>query len=535
MPIPEYKPDTPWVPEEWKQIYYSYDYYAAWYAGDIRKLEEVHKARAHPSTPSNAFWAREVKEGESTKLHVPIAADIAQASADLLFSEPPEVVIPAKTGSGVPGEEDLATEAEAKNTQARLDYIIERGEVFNRLVEAAETQSPMGGVFLKVVWDEDVLDVPVLAVVQPDLALPEFKWGVLQAVTFWKELPNINPRQDIVYRFLERHEKGVIYRALYRGTRSQLGIRVGLAEHPETESLEDEEVLPVEDLIVRYVPNMRPNRLLRGSSLGQSDLAGVEGLMDSLDEAFTSWMRDIRLAKARVIVPESWLEFNDQGQPYFDTDREIFTKLNIDPLTAGESGNAMTVAQFAIRMEEHRQTCLELIERIITHAGYSPQTFGLKIEGSSESGTALNLRERRSYITKSKKERYWTHALEDIFEIMLAVDAKVFGSNIKPFRPSVKLADALSFDLRQVAETINILNTAQAISIETKVRMAHPDWSEEQIREEVERIKEEQGLGTPIVEPSPLPSGQPDEEEEGEEQGEEGAEETPEELDPDLP
>ena len=78
------------------------------------------------------------------------------------------------------------------------------------------------------------------------------------------------------------------------------------------------------------------------------------------------------------------------GEMAFDIDREVFTLFDLDPLTQKEVG--ITVSQFEIRTEQHKQTALELLNRIISSAGYSPQTFGLSISGSAESGTALNIR-----------------------------------------------------------------------------------------------------------------------------------------------
>src|SRR5690606_41985538 len=142
-------------------------------------------------------------------------------------------------------------------------------------------------------------------------------------------------------------------------------------------------------------------------------------------------------------VPEEWLERRDgpDGRPRwtFDLDREIFTSLDIDPASAQSAG--ITPSQFAIRTEEHARAALELLDRIISAAGYSPQSFGLKIEGRAESGTALRLRERKSLVTREKKARYWKPVLEDVLQMMLAIDREVVGNTrIDPsFRPRVEI------------------------------------------------------------------------------------------------
>ena len=142
---------------------------------------------------------------------------------------------------------------------------------------------------------------------------------------------------------------------------------------------------------VAYVPNMLPNRVDRRSPNGRSDYQGVEGVLHSLDETMTSWMRDIRLGKARIIVPEGYLHTKGLGDGQsFDEDREVFTPLNLPENMA--AGTELEVITFDLRTVEHRDTMLTLVERVASAAGYSPQDFGLNIEGRAESGTALRLR-----------------------------------------------------------------------------------------------------------------------------------------------
>lgn len=482
VPLPD-NPQMKWPPENWRQVYEKYAEWAAWYSGDPNQLAAVHSAMVYTPTPRGRHWAKDVQEERRTMIHVPIAGDIATASADLLFSESPDIRIPE-------AHEERAG-SDAKKTQERLEQIIEGIGLHNRFLEAGESAAALGGVFLKATWDKEVSPYPILSIAQADNAIPEFRWGVLTAVTFWKE---IEEDGDTVWRLLERHEKGVILTGLYKGTRDKLGARVSLKTRPDTANEQDEIKTRIDDLLVRYVPNIRPNNLWRGSALGKSDYAGSEGLMDALDEVYTSWIRDIRLGVGRLIVPDYWLEKTPDGQQGFDIDREVFTTL---PGVSPTQDVGITVSQFEIRTEQHRQTALDLLDRIISRAGYSPQTFGLKIEGRAESGIALNIRERKSFVTKAKKERYWKPALEDILRIMLHIDREFLGNSVTVFRPSVAIQDSIQNDLLQTSQAVEMLNRAEAASIWTKVRMVHPDWSEEQVTEEVQRIKEERGLAMP--------------------------------------
>lgn len=484
MPLPEGGNKMRWPPREWEDIYDLYAEHDAWYSGDPNKLAKVYSMRVATPTPRGQFWAKEVKEERRTMIHVPIAGDIATTSADLLFSEPPKIRITEAHAE--------KADSSAKKAQERLDEIIAEGGIFNRLLEGAETCAALGGVFIKPNWDSELAPYPILSVAQADNALPEFKWGFLTAVTFWKVIEEEN---GVYWRLLERHENGVIFNGLYRGGHDTLGTRVPLTTRADTADIPEVVYTNIKGIAVRYVPNMRPNRRFRGSSLGMSDYAGAEGLMDALDEVYSSWMRDIRLGRARIIVPEMFLQKRDDGQFVFDIDQEVFTSLDIDPMSAEKA--PITLSQFEIRTEQHQKAALDLLDRIIATAGYSPQSFGLQIEGRAESGTALNIRERKSFITKSKKERYWKTAIEDVLTMILQIDREQLRSGVDVFRPVVEFQDSLQNDILQTATAVEMLNRAQAASIETKVRMLHPDWDNEQVLAEVDKIMKEQGLSMP--------------------------------------
>ncbi|MCL4722539.1 MAG: phage capsid protein, partial [Gammaproteobacteria bacterium] len=52
---------------------------------------------------------------------------------------------------------------------------------------------------------------------------------------------------------------------------------------------------------------------------------------------------------------------------------------------------------------------------------------------------------------------------------------------------------------REIAESVQMLNAAQAASVDTRVRMVHPDWTDTQVTAEVEKIMTEQSMTTPTM------------------------------------
>jgi A118 family predicted phage portal protein len=492
--------NTPWINEEMAEQYKEYAIYDAWYSGDPARIANLYSGMLYPLHTTagkffedeyydyvnsrSFFWGKKIVEERRSMIHIPIASDIARLSADLLFSEPPKAIIHEAN------EENATKEMIA--TQMRLDEIMQLSEVQSLLLESAETASALGGVFLKVNWDSDIANYPILSIAQPDTAVPSFQWGILKSCSFWKVVREEGAGyNEVYYRLFEHHEVGKIIYALYKGTDDNIGMRISLQAIPETAMLQDEIATGIDDLLVRYIPNIKPNRKHRGSPFGQSDLSGIEALMDALDEVYSSLQRDIRLGQARIMIPESFVQKLPNGEMVFDIDKEVFTMFDIDPLTSKEVG--ITMSQFEIRTEQHINTCLEYIHRIISSAGYSPQSFGLSIEGN-QSGTALNIRERQSFITTAKKQRYWKSAIEDLLYLMLQVDKIHFNSKITPTKPHIEFGDSVASDVSQMASSIDLLSRAKAISIESSVRWTNPDWSNEQVMQEVERIKEENGL-----------------------------------------
>jgi A118 family predicted phage portal protein len=466
--------------------------HSAWYTGDPEVLANFYTqylSQNFLSLPYNLkndqqFWGRQVRNQGDIYVHVPIAGDIAETSANFLFSESPAVKI-AEAHTENAG-------STMKQAQDELDDMLIESGFFRKILEAAETGAAIGGVFIKLAWDADLSPYPIPVIVQADRAIPEFKFGMLTAVTFWKVV-EASTDGNKVYRLLERYEKGAIKYTLYLGTSDRLGKAVNLAACEETKDLPEAQET-VDALLAVYVPNMLPNRLDRNSYLGRSDYSGIEGLMDSLDETFSSWLTDIALARAKILLPESYLCKDKDGSFKYNIDQSLYVRLDVDPTSM--EGNRITIQQFDIRADKFEKTSLNLMERIITSAGYSPQSFGLNIQGRAESGTALSLRERKSFATKNKKQNYWQPALKRIVELMQLVYVyELSGTMDINGTINIAFSDGITNDFSETSNAVKLISDALAASTETKVRLLHPDWEEEQILAEVDKIIEENNIG----------------------------------------
>lgn len=503
---------TAWPPAPHSEAFARIRSHAAWWSGDPAGLEAVYSGGAlrpalHTSTlaggivgrAARMWWGTPSTETLRTRRHIPLPADMAEVSAQLLFSRPPTLTVPDGTDAAL-GD--------------RLDYVVNTPRVHAQLLEAAESQAALGGVGLRLVWDDAVADHVMLDTIDADHLVPVFRWGRLQSLTAVTVLPSRRPdSDDVVWRHLERHEVdsvygGVVRHGLYRGTSTSLGLRVPYEERPETSPLADQPRLVDGDTVVTgargltaaYVPNARPVREWRGrdqlSDLGRSDYAGLEPLFDALDEVWSSLMRDIDLGKGRITVPERWLLDAGPGRgQLFDSDRSVYSAISDAAAGASGLGATATVSQFSIRVTEHLQAAEALTRAAVKAAGYSPLSFGMTDE-VAQTATEVSARKESSLSTREAKTRHWGAALGPLCRSLLEVDAAVFGGRAVRLSEDVRVAWPVgaSDPLSVTATTVETLRRATVLSQRRGVAMLHPDWTADELDAEVTAIEAEQGI-----------------------------------------
>jgi A118 family predicted phage portal protein len=502
-----------WPPAELADVRAKYREYSSWYSNDTGALGEMYaKGVNRPGVLARIrTWflgAKPDAQAENNTIHVSLAQEICRTAANLLYSEPAKaIVVPATEGANVDA------------VQERLDVIA--GPDFEQLsISAAEISAALGGVYKRVTWDAAV-DHVFITKVDADMAWPEFRWGRLTAVTFWMTVETVH---NTVWRHLERHELdangvGVIVHGLYRGTPDNLGQQMGFDDHPSMAWLTTPEMLAqlvdgntlstrTPKLGVVYAPNILPSALWRndpvGANLGRSDLEGIEQKLDALDELYSSWLRDIRLGKGRLIVGDSMLRDLGAGMGAgFDLDTTIFTPVKAAPSSASSEKMAIEQVQFDIRTEDFLKAIDHFRRIILAAAGYSPSTFGLTDDGAAMTATEVAARQSLSFTTRKRKILGVKAADEEILSKALAVDAVLFpGKGAQPLPVTVEFPDGIQPEPKAISEQNALDFNSQSTSIETRVRRSNPDWDDQKVDEEVDRIKEEFGLDAPLTDPA---------------------------------
>ena len=439
---------------------------------------------------------------------------ISEAYASMLFGEDIRVT---------PGSKDDAERLEALTASpAGQD---DAG--FNAELRWGETLcSSEGEVWWRLYSNRDVSDHPLIEFHSRENVVPHFIGHRLVAAAFMSEFlgpdtSDAGNEKRTVWRHFEIHTNGRIENRLYRGTADRIGQGVDLAEHIETEGLE-----PIwEHGLPGMLCGRIPNKLGRDRRLGVSDYKAVEDYLLDLNEAVTIGKENARLTlKKRVVVPNRLLkprtETVDNGdgsrsvieRPTFDASEDVFVEDNLDDNLGDSSSGPYKVLEYSFDAEALIAYKRDLVSSALTRAGITPQFVGAYAgnEGQAETGTALRVRLIPTTSAANGKGQFWDQAIPQILLLaqlldQMPVELGGFGVQWSAAgeAPTIERTDPLPIDPTEQATRHVALVGAELESAETAIRDLHPDWTDQQVKDELTRIEEARPTMTiPSFDPS---------------------------------
>lgn len=533
MPLPA--PNSRWLPPVWAPGFDRYRLNEAIWLNDTETLQALLTGGAVNTDEGRAVaeqrkrkgvlvnlmrrwgWARIVPYGEKrTDLPIPIGSSVADLSAAQLMSEPPMFRV-------IKREADGRARTAKGPVQDRLDRIATSDDSRMTLIEGAQICAAISGTVLKATWDLTDPDRESVwyDAIGADCAIPEFNTsGRLTAVTLWQEYPDTGSR---VLRHFERHAVGRIEHAVYRGTAVNVGSPVRIDMVPELAEIMAQEGIQWEGLtavmptgISRLTAAFWRNRPSRGfrrsgvlANLGRSDFELIEPALDAYSEAWGSMMRDVRLGKARAFVPPGTLErLGSAGAgATFDPDREFYQE--IGGLNPDAGADIVKVEQPTIRWEEHLGVLAGLKMEILDGAGWSLSSYGAPAGGGSQGGaiTATEVVDRttKSERTRDEKALLFSQAANPFFRMLLELDTVLYpkGGGGEVGELAIDFPDVSQVDPEKQARMFLDLSSAKAISIEQTIRERRPNWDDDEVEAELNRILEDMKRAEP---PAPDPT-----------------------------
>jgi len=322
-------------------------------------------------------------------VHSGVPSLISYSKARLLTSGGVEQKAYNKKGKTEEKENEKETEL--------LNEILKENKSNDLIVKSAMTESWGRKFGWKISFDNNISEYPIIEKYSPLRYKAHYMRGRLRGMTFFEDYIGTHNNK---YQLHEEYGYGFIRYKLFKITITGLK-EVPLTTLPETESLKDNETIPVDLLLCGEKESIK------------SDYQGIVSEFDAIDEAWSQFLDEIRMGREETYIPEILM----QGKT-FDKFRKHYTETGTD--NKENSENKISHNQPAIRSDEYIKAINALFTNILAVTGLSPITVGINDGiGANSDDEALQKRETASIRTRNEMIKAWEPYLEDFYMTLL--------------------------------------------------------------------------------------------------------------------
>lgn len=430
-----------------------------WYRGSGSELNQFYKQLNSSTCP---FWGSVPTRGlEIRKIHTGI----------------PKIVVNTLTNIVIRDLNDITYENVEKND---LWEAIAKENKLNELLKTALTDAlVVGDGAMKISFDPELSDYPILEWVPGDKVDFEFDRGRLKAVIFRTEYFN-----KTKYTLVERYGRGSITYKLYKDENE-----VALDAIPETAMLQD---LVFDKSFMLAVP-FKIFSSNKWQGRGQSIFDAKIDNFDALDETWSQWVHAMRTSRAVKYIPDILV-------PRDEDNGKLLKPNAFDNQFIATESNMMEGAKNEIEVKQPDFPSASYLETYMTALDLalqgiiSPSTLGIDVK-KLDNAEAQREKEKATLYTRG----LIIEALSAFLELLADSVFKAYNTALK--KPLEDTETIVSFgeyanpSFEAVVETLSNPNTP--MSIEAKVDEMWGDSKDEAWKaEEVKRIKEQQGIVT---------------------------------------
>ena len=442
-----------------------------WYGGRASQLSELYKQLEN--IPDTMFWKAPMTRGlEIRKIHTGLPALIVDTFVHIVMSD--------FNGIEINSEFDgtLAQRWEKITAENNLD------EVFEKLLcDVGIT----GDGALKISFDRDISDQPIIEWFPSERVRFTYKRSRIREIVFYTDVYERGRR----YQLAEIYGYGYISYKLY----TDEGNEAPLTSTAKTAWAQGQDIVFDESLMwaVPVIFGRSAHREGRGKGLIESK----EGAFDAFDEIFSQWMDAFRAGRTKQYIPENMIPYNPKtAQPMkpnaFDN---RFIAIGNDVSENG-SGNRVYTESPEIRSGDYLSAYVTALD-LCLQGLISPSTLGIDVK-KLDNAEAQREKEKATLYTRRKYINLLEKTLPAL--VLAAVNASLVMENNEPVSSGgieIKLnfGEYANPSFESQVETVGKAKTSGTMSIEASVEELYgSSKSEEWKREEVRRIKAEQGI-----------------------------------------
>lgn len=428
----------------------------------------------------------------------PLADRITQAFSDLLYGEDPEF------------------KAAEEDDQEGLDEIVKENDLPSELRRMAADCSAEGEQWYRIYVDPAASERPLVEFHSRLDVVPLFKGRRIVAAAFISHLSTQEIKRggetDMVqWRHVEIQTDKMTRNLLFRGNLSTLGKVKPLSEQPETADLPEEWNHGLDVMLAGRVVN----KVGRDWRLGVSDFQNIKDQLLDLNEARVIMAENARLtAKSRMVVPLEAINANGT----FDAGSDVIVHESINQSMDDKNAGPYAILQYTFEAGPLNEHINQLRSTALTGVGLMEQFIGSGdgLEGNAgASGTSLKTRLIPTTLAAAGRGRFHDDVIPEMLRRMQMVDALPEAQmglankwKAADKAPTFERTSVLPEDPNEETDRHVAAVGGEIESRFTAVKALHPDWDDDAVNEELDRIKEDAQSGAPI-EPGALPGEEP--------------------------
>lgn len=433
-----------------------------WYRGEPYELDQFFKNISSDPVNKARFWSAVPSEDLSIrKIHSGLPAMIADKLSDIVVADLDSIE--------VTGEADNTLWEEIRKDNKFDDML---GDII------ANTLVSGDGAF-KLSIDTEISKYPIIEFFDGDKVEYITQRGRLKEIKFYTFYTK-NNRQ---YKLSETYGKGYINYNLYDSN----GNEVSLNTLNETRELAD---VTYKDYFIMAVPLMffkSPKFEGRGKSIfdNKSDA------FDALDEVISQWIDAIRDGRVQKYIPEDLVPKDINGNlmkpnPFDNRFLKVGSSL------AEDAKNEIDMKQANINYEAYVESYSNAIDMCLQGI-ISPSTLGIDLK-KTDNAEAQREKEKTTLYTRGKMVDILTEVIPELVNTILKTNDVLNKKNTGEYEVSIVFGEYASPSFDTVVEIVGKAKTYGVMSIEQCIEEMYGDtWTDEEKKEEIQRIKEQNG------------------------------------------
>lgn len=438
-----------------------------WYWGKSKQLSELYTQLDEPPT---LFWKASPTVGqEIRKIHISLPALIVDTLVNIVMDDYNGIDINDKNSTA---HDDRWQEIEQSNEFAEV------------LRECLTDIGIVGDGAFKISYDNTVSDFPIIEWYPAERVQFVYRRGCIREIIFFTEYVHENKK----FFFAETYGYGYITYKLYNSEKAEIPIY----SIPNTAWI-DCKGHKHDDSYMWAVPVKLGKSNYKGRGKGLIDDKCES--FDSLDEAWSQWMDALRAGRTKTRIPDELVPRNpDTGKPVAPNP---FDNRFITMSTSGaeNANNEIKTETPVIQCDAYLQTYITALD-LCLQGVISPSTLGIDVK-KLDNAEAQREKEKTTLYTRKSYVELVEKVLPQLVMAAINADAEIHHQKIiaDDITVTVKFGEYANPSFESQVETVGKARQNGVMSIETSVDELYGDSKDDEWKkEEVKRIKEEQGI-----------------------------------------